>query len=338
MRFLIDKMIRKPLLLVVLSVFSSIVVGEQLQPSPHLIVHDIKESSHRVAANALAELTIKYAVVRGKRMAALVGRHDAAATTLLADTMEGTTGNSIEEVYVWRLGGSAQVIGVVDNIWWGGSGWSNDYWLRLFVLPRDDYPSKLGDLYIGQEGPNYNSRNEFKLIQHNGGPELVIYFDEPTKIAKPYVCAPPGARAGEKSTAIRYKVDLSAKTIACQTASLPSSEASESATPLPRKASVSPAYNESVPPTECGGDSALMEASCIQYRLQGADAELNRIYREVLRRIDKNAEGLPEHARQELKKAQVEAQRHWVKFKETECRRVQEYLSWGHPDRGMRRR
>ena len=88
------------------------------------------------------------------------------------------------------------------------------------------------------------------------------------------------------------------------------------------------------PEKYCSENNAVSEAMCLSYRADKADAELNRVYKELMKKITNN-KFMPENIRKIYKKKQIKAQRLWVKFKEVECNEVSEYLVWGASGSGV---
>ena len=72
-------------------------------------------------------------------------------------------------------------------------------------------------------------------------------------------------------------------------------------------------------------DSTLEINDCMGEGFKLADAELNRVYKAAMAHIDEN-DHMPARTRRDWKQLLLEAQRHWITFKEKDCDLLQ--LEW----------
>ena len=76
----------------------------------------------------------------------------------------------------------------------------------------------------------------------------------------------------------------------------------------------------------CADAESTVEINeCLRGVFEKADAELNRVYRAAMAHIDEN-DHMPARTRRDWKQLLLEAQRHWITFKEKDCDLL--HLEW----------
>lgn len=73
--------------------------------------------------------------------------------------------------------------------------------------------------------------------------------------------------------------------------------------------------------------STLAINNCLSKQYALADAELNRVWRQVKTQIEKSSD-MPASVRNEWRHNFIEGQRFWIRYKEAECRGSAPYKYW----------
>lgn len=69
----------------------------------------------------------------------------------------------------------------------------------------------------------------------------------------------------------------------------------------------------------CNSPSNVGQQECVQGRLETADNELNTVYKELIAKLPDNDGGEGTETARYLQKHLIEAQRTWIKYRDTNC-------------------